>query len=65
MARTKKEGVKIGRLGASVGLVELFPAMCPFPLHDTQGMGIVLCMLQRSLDKVGIGTLFSLRRFES
>ena len=46
-----REGVKIERLGASVGLVELFPVMGPFPLQDTQGMGIAVCMLQRSLDK--------------
>ena len=51
MAATKREGAKIGRLGALVGLVNLFPAMGPFPLEDTQGMGIAVCMLERSLDK--------------
>ena len=51
VAATKREGVKIGRLGALVGLVNLFPAMGPFPLEDTQGMGIAVCMLERSLDK--------------
>ena len=51
VAATKREGVKIGRLGASVGLVELFPAMGSFLLKGTQGMGIAVCMLQRLLDK--------------
>ena len=48
---TKREGANIGRLGASVGLVKLFPAMGPFPLQDTHGIGIAVCLLQRSLDK--------------
>ena len=51
VAATKREGVKIGRLGALVGLVKLFPAMGPFPLEDTQEMEIAVCMLERSLDK--------------
>lgn len=48
---TKREGVQIGRLCALVGLVKLFPVMEPFPLENTQEMGIVVCMLQHSLDK--------------
>lgn len=51
VAATKREGVKIGRLGASVGLVELFPAMRSFLLKGIQGMGIAVCILQHSLDK--------------
>ena len=48
---TRREGVKIRKLGDSMGLINLFPATGPFPLEDTMGMGIVVCMLQRSLDK--------------
>lgn len=36
VAATKREkGVKIGRLGALVGLIKLFPVMDAFPLEDT------------------------------
>jgi len=39
------------RLYAFVGLIKLFLAMGHFPLEDTLGMEIAVCMLQRSLDK--------------
>ena len=42
---TKREGVKIGRLGDSMGLHHLFPASGPFPVEDTLGMGIAVYML--------------------
>ena len=51
VAATRREGVKIGKLGNLMGLSMLFPAMGPFPLEDTMGMGIAVCMLQRSLEK--------------
>jgi len=34
-----------------MGLTMLFPAIEPFPLEGTMGMGIAVCMLQRSLKK--------------
>ena len=52
MAATKREGFKIGKLGALVGLSKLFLVMGPFHLEETQGMGNFFGMLQRSLDKV-------------
>ena len=48
---TKREGVKIGKLGDSMGLSNIIPATGPFPVEDTMGMGIAVCMLQHSLDK--------------
>ena len=42
---TKRKGVKIGRLGALVGLAKLFLAVGPFPLEDILGMRVVVCML--------------------
>ena len=51
MESTRKEGDKIGKLGDSMGLANLLPATGPFPLEDMMGMGIAVCMLQRSLDK--------------
>ena len=48
---TRREVVKIGKLGNLIGLTKLFPAMGPFPLEDIIGMGIAVCMLQRSLEK--------------
>ena len=34
---TKREGRKLAMLGRDVGLENLFPAMEPFPVADTQG----------------------------
>ena len=48
---TKREGRKLAMLGRDMGLENLFPAMGPFPVVDTQGMGVAVCMLVRSLDK--------------
>ena len=51
VAVTRRKGVRIGKFGNIVGLTKLFPAMEPLPLEDTVGIGIVVYMLQRSLDK--------------
>ena len=51
VAVTRRKGVKIRKFGNIVGLTKLFPAMGPFPLEDTVRKGIVVYMLQRSLDK--------------
>ena len=34
---TKREGRKLAMLGRDMGLENLFPAMSPFPVADTQG----------------------------
>ena len=51
MGSMRREGFKIGKLGDSMGLANLFPATGPFPLKDTMGIGIAVYMLKRSLDK--------------
>lgn len=50
---TRREGVKIGKLGDSMGLTNLFPVTYPFPVEDTMGLGIAVYMVQRFLDKGG------------
>ena len=48
---TRRKRAKIGKLGDSMGLTNLFPATSSFPVEDTMVMRIAVCMLQRSLDK--------------
>ena len=48
---TRKKGVNIKKLGYLMGLSNISPETRSLPLEDTMGMGIVVCMLQRSLDK--------------
>ena len=48
---TRREGEKIEKLGNLMGLHNLFPVTDLFPVEDTLGIGIVVCMMQRSLDK--------------
>ena len=45
MGATRREGVKIGKLGDLMRSSHLFPATDSFPLEDTMGMGIAVCML--------------------
>ena len=51
MGATRREGVKTGKLRDMMGLSNLFRTTCPFLFEDTMRTGIVVCMLQRSLDK--------------
>ena len=48
---TRREEAQVGKLGNSMGLYNLSSAIGPFPVEDTRGMGIAVCMLQRFLDK--------------
>ena len=38
-------------IGRKLNMNDVLPVMGPFPLKDTQGMGIVVCILIRSSDK--------------
>ena len=42
---------KLEVIGRKLGMNDVLPAMGPFPLKDTQGMGITVCILILSLDK--------------
>ena len=48
---TRRESRQILVVGNRLGLENVLPAMGPFPLTDTQGMGIAVSILLRSLDK--------------
>ena len=48
---TRREIRKIVAVRNRLGLENVFPVMGPFPLSDTQGMGIAVSILLRSLDK--------------
>ena len=48
---TRLDGMKIVRLEKELNLQSTFPSMGPFPVKDVLGMGIVVCMLRRSLEK--------------
>ena len=47
---TKRDVASIIRNAASFGLKNILPKMGPFPVHDSHGMGLAVCMLRRSLD---------------
>ena len=48
---TRRETRKIVLVSNKLGLEDVLPIMGPFPLTDTQGMGIAVSVLMRSLDK--------------
>ena len=47
---TKRDVASIIRNTASFGLKNVLPKMGPFPVIDSHGMGLAVCMLRRSLD---------------
>ena len=47
----RRQGMKIERVSEELGLSSILPMMGPFPVQDSQGMGIAVCTLKRSLDK--------------
>ena len=47
----RREGMKIERVSEELGLSSILPMMGPFPVQDSQGMGIAVCTLKWSLDK--------------
>ena len=48
---TNRNGdIKIYKISVDLGLENLFTEMGPFALEDNLGMGIVTCLLRRSLD---------------
>ena len=48
---TRRDSKKIVEISWSLGLDDTLPEMGPFPLKDTQGMGLAVCILILSLDK--------------
>ena len=48
---TRRDSRKLIKVGAQLCLDSILPMMGSFPVGDPQGMGIAVCMLQRSLDK--------------
>ena len=48
---TRLNGMKLVRLEKYLNLQSTFPSMGFFPVNDVLGMGIVVCMLRRSLEK--------------
>ena len=42
---TRRDSKKIVEISQSLGLDDILPEMDPFPLKDTQGMGLAVCIL--------------------
>ena len=51
VSSTKRDSLKLSKIGLDVGLPSVLPVMGPFPVEDSLGMGLAVCMLVRSLDK--------------
>ena len=51
MEETLRENRKIVYVNKKLGLENVLPVMGPLPLIDTQQMGIVVCILLRSLNE--------------
>jgi hypothetical protein len=47
---TLNGGRRMEEIGDSLGMSRVLPEMGPFPLRDSFGMGVAVCMLLRSLD---------------
>ena len=47
---TRRDIASIMRNASSFGLKNILPKMGPFPVTDSHGMGLAVCMLRRSLD---------------
>ena len=59
---TRRESRNILVVGNRLGLENVLPVMGPFPLIDTQGMGIAVSILLRSLYRVVIRTPSSMNQ---
>ena len=51
ISSTRRDSLKLSKIGVAVGLTNVLPVMGPFPVKDSLGMGLAVCMLLRSLDK--------------
>ena len=47
----RREDMKIEKVSKEFGLTSILPIMGPFPVQDSQGMGIAVYTLKRSLGK--------------
>ena len=48
---TRRDSKKIVEMSQSLGLDDTLPEMGSFSINDTQGMGLAVCILIRSLDE--------------
>ena len=59
---TRRDCLKLFKISLPIGLYNVFPTMGPFPVEDSLGMVLAVCMLIRSLGK---GIHQSTLQFES
>lgn len=62
ISSTRRDSLKLSKIGLDVVLVDVLPAIGPFHVADSLGMGLAVCMINRSLDK---GRHYSTLQFES
>ena len=62
ISSTRRDSLKLSKIGLAVGLPSVLSVMDPFPVEDSLGMGLAVCMLARSPEK---GRHQSTLQFES
>ena len=51
ISSTRRDSLKLSKIGLDKGLSSVLPVMGHFPVEDSLGIGLAVCMLVRSLDK--------------
>ena len=51
ISSTRKDSLNLSKIGLSVGIYNVLPGIDSFPVEDSLGIWLAVCMLLRSLDK--------------